>query len=511
MQYRKYQKETIQKIRELMHDTKVIFEDVPTGGGKSFINVLTAYEEGSGYITTPLKPLVDQYDRDLSSVFAGMGTIIKGRNNYDCIYSIANGNTTENSADGARCQTDSDWKCPYKSECYYYKAKYEAIASKVTVTTLAYMLNAIVREINNFGDIQIEEDEDENQVLKHWNKRKVLVIDEAHGLPDALADFYSFGTTDKKILFNLTGEVTHDLDYIIKYTEDEIERVKDEEQDEDKRRRRIFRLKTRLQTLENVKNNIDDFIYNFTENSATFKPFSVKNMAASIWKNFDNIVLSSATFLNYDRLIEETGLPNNYAVVSMPSQFPPENSRIYFKNIEKLNYKNINESIPKLYKSIVEILEKHKDEKGIIHNTSYKLQKALYEYDNDRFFIHENSKDKAEVMEEWQNSKNGVLLAVKMEEGIDLKYDKARFQIIVKTPYPDTSDKWIKKHLEVDGWDWYNERALLTLVQACGRVMRANDDYGITYLLDTNSFILIARYRHILQKWFLERIVWKKN
>ena len=123
MEYRKYQKETIQKIRELMREHKVIFEDVPTGGGKSFINIITATEEGGGYITTPLKSLVDQYERDFQNTFSGLGKVIKGRNSYECIYSIANGNTTDNTADGARCQIESDWKCPYKKQCYYYIAK----------------------------------------------------------------------------------------------------------------------------------------------------------------------------------------------------------------------------------------------------------------------------------------------------------------------------------------------------------------------------------------------------
>ena len=508
MEYRKYQKETIQKIRELMREHKVIFEDVPTGGGKSFINIITATEEGGGYITTPLKSLVDQYERDFQNTFSGLGKVIKGRNSYECIYSIANGNTTDNTADGARCQIESDWKCPYKKQCYYYIAKYDAIASPVTATTFAYFINGIVRELKANFTVK-EDDEEKDKDKKHWNKRKVLIIDEAHGLADALADYYSFSTTDKKILYNLTGDFDTDIKFILKYTLDEIKRYKDEG-NTDKALRQIYRLSLRLKTLENISSNKEEFIYNLTKTSSTFKPFSVKSMASSLWDNFDNIVLSSATFLNYDRLIKDCGLPEDYAIVSMPSKFPAENSRIYFKNVAKLNYKNIDENIPNLYRTIVNILEKHKDEKGIIHNTSYKLQNALYEYDNSRFFIHQSG-NKKEALEEWQQSKNGVLLAVKMEEGLDLKYDMARFQIIVKTPYLDTTDKWIAKHLEVDGWDWYNERSLLTLVQACGRVMRAEDDYGTTYLLDTNSFILIAKYRHILQKWFLERIVWKKS
>jgi uncharacterized membrane protein YgcG len=99
-----------------------------------------------------------------------------------------------------------------------------------------------------------------------------------------------------------------------------------------------------------------------------------------------------------------------------------------------------------------------------------------------------------------------VFLSVKMEEALDLEGDLARWQLLCKAPYPNTSDSRVAHRLEDDQWAWYYRTALRTVVQACGRVVRAPDDYGATYLADSSLLDLFDRARTDMPDWFREQV-----
>jgi Rad3-related DNA helicase len=71
-----------------------------------------------------------------------------------------------------------------------------------------------------------------------------------------------------------------------------------------------------------------------------------------------------------------------------------------------------------------------------------------------------------------------------MTEGVDLKDDLSRFQIIMKVPYPYLGDKLIKK--KMNKYDWYYGYATAkTVVQSVGRSVRNDKDVAVTYILDS--------------------------
>ena len=49
--------------------------------------------------------------------------------------------------------------------------------------------------------------------------------------------------------------------------------------------------------------------------------------------------------------------------------------------------------------------------------------------------------------------------------------------------------------------------ALQQVIQASGRIMRNDRDWGDTYVLDMNATKLISKYRTEFPRWFLDRIV----
>ena len=91
-------------------------------------------------------------------------------------------------------------------------------------------------------------------------------------------------------------------------------------------------------------------------------------------------------------------------------------------------------------------------------------------------------------------------------QGLDLKGDLGKWQIIIKLPYPSLGGKRIKKLFEEDP-GWYRMRMLISLVQACGRCTRSSEDESVTYILDGLSAKTIIDCKKILPKHFIDRIV----
>ena len=78
-----------------------------------------------------------------------------------------------------------------------------------------------------------------------------------------------------------------------------------------------------------------------------------------------------------------------------------------------------------------------------------------------------------------------VLLSPSMQEGVDLKGDMSRFQILCKIPYPYLGDKLVRKRMNKWSW-WYPLQTAKAIVQSVGRSIRTNDDEAITYILDAD-------------------------
>ena len=93
-----------------------------------------------------------------------------------------------------------------------------------------------------------------------------------------------------------------------------------------------------------------------------------------------------------------------------------------------------------------------------------------------------------------------------MTFGVDLKGDLAKFQILVKAAFLPLNDERVKTVMESDK-NWYVNKMLDDLIQACGRGVRSKQDECITYILDSNITNNVLRYKHKLPKHFLDRFV----
>ena len=251
------------------------------------------------------------------------------------------------------------------------------------------------------------------------------------------------------------------------------------------------------------------------ELSVSWKPYDPAPLLNSLWSLFPKVVFSSATFLNIPTFLNRLGLdPSGASVVTVPSTFPPGKAPIRFPLNAHLSKSFLDpENRPSLMvvvREIERIAREHPGAKGVIHFPSYEWFRAVFEKLSEdvreRAMIHTPG-TRNERLSEFKSSKEAsIMFAIKMEEGTDFPDEQARWQIIVKTPYQDLGDEWIRLHKDKMGQRWYDLSALQQIIQASGRIVRSKDDWGETYILDMNALKLINRYRGECPDWFLKRL-----
>lgn len=171
------------------------------------------------------------------------------------------------------------------------------------------------------------------------------------------------------------------------------------------------------------------------------------------------------------------------------SPFPVQNRPIKAYNIGEMSYNTMQGLLPTIASTIDSIMEDYNKVKGIIHVTSYTqadyIQKNVSRENRQRLLVTGGGISQAEILRKHEVSDNSVLISPSMHQGVDLKDDLSRFQIIVKVPYPDLSDKRTLKKMKQDG-NWYRWQTMLRIVQTYGRSVRSETDQAVTFILDSN-------------------------
>lgn len=248
----------------------------------------------------------------------------------------------------------------------------------------------------------------------------------------------------------------------------------------------------------------------------TIKPLTATLFADDIlFRKADKILMMSATILDFGTFMRNLGISREDAeIMAVDSEFPLENRPIFYKPQGNMGWRTKQETLPKVAAMVGKILGKYADKKGIIHTHSYEINRYIVGYLQslglgDRIVTHDNSKgarDRAVLEHMSDLTRPTVLLSPSMTEGLDLKEDLSRFQVITKVPYPFL-DEYIKARMQRDP-AWYQWLTGLTLVQATGRSVRSKTDKAHTYILDSGFGDFISRNERNLPKWWVDSIVW---
>jgi len=514
--YRGAQEQALADIRAAFEaGNDVVLVRAPTGSGKSLLaraiagcarhaGEAEAGEVIDAYYTTPQ---VSQLDDVASDDLLTDLKVIRGKNNYDCILP----GETDTPVDQAPCARERMFDCQVKHRCPYFSDRAIAANNPVAAMTLAYFMQTAGSDV--FG------------------RRDVLVIDEAHGLGN-WAEMYAtidLGPDTVPIWDACEPPEVGGLDDAARYADQldtmagrrltELRQQAELDPEEAAERDRLVQLQSDLSWF------VED--YRDTESATTWvvdqpdgagtrvtiKPMAPeKYLNHTVWDRAEKFALLSATILNKDAFCANVGLaPDRVALVEVPHTFPVENRPLYDVTQGKMTYEDRDETIPKVAETLVRIMAAHPDEKGLVHCHSYAIQDQLRSHlrefgVDDRVRAHDKN-DRDAQLSTWKRTDDPeVFLSVKMEEALDLEGDLCRWQLLCKAPYPNTRDSRVAARLEDDQWGWYYRTALRTVIQACGRVVRAPDDHGATYLADSSLLDLFERARVDMPDWFAEQV-----
>jgi len=244
-----------------------------------------------------------------------------------------------------------------------------------------------------------------------------------------------------------------------------------------------------------------------------FRPLTVDMFAPDcLLKYGQQRLYLSATILDKKSFCHSLGIKTDEAAfIRVPSTFPAENRKIFFTNSGYMNIANINDTLPEIVNDLKKALSYHKKEKGLIHCHSYKIANYIQENLQDSRLIFHDTLTREKMLQRFMLSDEpSVLVSPSMTEGLDLKDDLARWEVIVKIPYLYLGDKQVSRRMAIDP-DWYNWQTCLTLVQSYGRIFRSEEDWGTAYIFDSGARGFIQRNRSILPDWFIEACQFSKG
>ncbi len=476
----------------------------------------------SSFTVTASKHLQDQYIKDISFLKP-----VKGKQNFPCLKLMNSEKMTNTrramrwglTCDKGQCQekVSKNGKeiieiCKFKptikqveenkyepNSCHYYLQKYDALVSKHSLWNYhAYF------QIMRFN----------KKLFEDYLDRKISVFDEAHKIEDQIIQFVGFDIFSGQIEeCELSPERYDfsDLDSMLQLTDDiaysYAKKIKEIKQSpayqKDPDYQLITRLERRYDRAAQAKIDImadkDNFIVNapmkdFNGNfrNISLKPIDVSKFSNSFFTTEFQIFMSAT--IDHRSFCENMGFEqDDVAFVDTPkSPFPIEHRKIDLLNIKRLSYGSTDEDELEVIRCIDRILNEHSDERGLILTSSiprcHKIMRYLSPNNQKRIRIcHSNNKDgktQDEVITEHALDPSGVLLSSSLWEGVDLKDDLSRFQIIAKVPYPNYTEKRVKAKMEKFPL-WYTSQTLTKILQGFGRSIRSEDDWAKTYVLDS--------------------------
>lgn len=503
---------------------KFIVIEAGTGVGKSAIGLTVArmlsgegdgsYNAGSYFLTTQ-KILQEQYVKDFGG-FKGPMKSIKSSSNYTC-----NFNKKTSCGESLRALKTAEKNSRFFKacafNCVYKKAKESFIGSSEGVTNFPYFL----AETQYSGKIE---------------PREVLIIDEAHNVDSELSKFIEITISEKfcKSFLNLSipNGLTQ-LQYIGWITDTYLATTASKLSHLERMIEKYVGLKEKIRSgefasiakkfemLDKHVCKVRRFLELYDSNNwvmndlpadrmssrkLQFKPIDISPYAEEMLYRFGKtVIFMSATILDKDAYATSVGIPaENMSFITLPSPFPAENRPVIYAGVGKMSSSSIEETLPKIVEAVKQIMKEHKNDKGIIHCHSYKVASYIKKnIRSTRLLIH-GSDNRDVILEKHKKSKKPtVLISPSMTEGVDLKGDLSRFQVICKVPYPYLGDKLVRKKMNKWKW-WYSLQTAKTILQAVGRSVRSKDDTAATYILDADFDRFYNSNRSLFPRTFKE-------
>lgn len=519
MKPRPQQIDLIQKCKNSINSgKKYILINAPTGSGKSYFALMFSnwYKnnvDGNAKIDiiTNTKLLQEQYHDSFDFIH-----VLKGQSNYRC---------NENNCN---CQEGKELNSILKKKCLscpYDIARLSWINGEMAITNFHMFCTFSIYQPN---------------IIQQRNSN-LLIVDEAHNFESIFCDYLSTKLSGKLLKkygmelvetefyeqkFIKIKTISQMMDFIIddflpkvrslnSKFEDIIsdgipEEVKEYTKYYTYTKSQISKFETILEKYEADPSNWSlDRVYNKDKNlELLIEPiWGYDYLNEYVWSNYDHVVFMSGSILDRELFSYINGLPIELTdFYELESTFALENRPLYYtKNIGKMTYDLKELTFQNQIPIIEKILKKYENNNGIIHTTNYELASWVKNsIKSDRLLFHETENRENVYNEFIKQNDNKVIVSPSMTTGISLDDDLSRFQILLKVPYPNISSNKIKAR-QKSNKKWYDWQTCVDIIQAYGRIIRSECDYGDTFILDS-CFSDILKKTNYFPRWFTDAI-----
>lgn len=474
---------------------KFVLLELPTGTGKSAVAIAAAEWAsawGSGaYILSPQKTLTAQYMRDFEHL--GLAEL-RGRASYSC------NDFGTDCAMGANLRgrdTSLCLKCPYRS------AKDEFVSRRMGVTNFDYFL----AETLYSGQLP---------------KRSLLVLDEAHNLEQKLLGFTDFEVSPFSLQkYSVAipsiddGNTSAAMEWIeeqmIPAVNNFLSEIPEEDVERSDERVKAASLLRRMRRF--VAGNQAEWEFWDDKKNLVFRPLSAAKYAGEfLFSRAEMVVIMSATILDFNIFCRAVGIEKeDCECLTVPSDFPVSNRPIFYRPLGSMNFRNKGKTLPKIAEALDKLLRARPDRKGLIHTNSYEMNSELTRAlmaagHRSRIITHGPGGAEAAIERHFLSPGPTVLCSPSMTEGLDLRDDLSRFQVIVKVPYPPFTDPYVTARRRLDK-AWYPWQTAMRLIQATGRSVRSETDFAETYIVDSDFGVFRRINRRLLPGWWLDAVI----
>ena len=544
LQARDDQKEILNAIEQRLKSgySKIILS-APTGIGKSAIAMTLATSYEKSFVITSSKNLQDQYVDDFDALVP-----VKGKSNFPCFkameqksidlqeYDVAlrqglscnKGECEERSKEGKR------QNCKFKpliqafqdkrfdeTICPYYEQKYSALLADHSVWNYSSYFQTIKYNRGTYEE---------------YLNRNISIFDEAHSIEDQILHFVGIEILKTHIdecEIRIESYDLSDITMIVELLRDIAEfyarKTKEIQESRAYQENPNYNLINKLdnnrtkfaRAISEISVDLNNFIINEPNyekgkfKSITLKPLDVSKYVKEFFITPFQIFMSAT--INEESFSQNIGFSSDkIAFVDTPhSPFHLENRKVEFLNTARLSYNSPQVNENRVFFQIDELLSKHKNQRGLILTSSRvrceNIVKNLSPKNKNRIRIcharNPNGKTQDNVVKEHANSKDGVLISSSLWQGVDLKDDLSRFQIIAKAPFPNPTEKWVESKMDIYPF-WYTSQTISKILQGLGRSVRSKQDYAITYILDSMIEPLLNNSKNLVPKSYYDVFGW---
>jgi len=473
-------------IRTVLHaKTPHVVIQAPTGSGKTAIaGALSVLDERRTVVLTGTKGLQDQY----ANVLGNLLYDFRGMQNYECLAArdefkaIISPRRLPLRCDHGPCHSGAH--CTLKDNgCLYFDAKRSFLASSRGLTNYSCWL-AQRRYGQGLGAAQ------------------GLFCDEAHTLPEQLMAAYRIEVPNG-LLDGVRAPRT------VKgwrlWAEQQIAELASGSDDDTRAKREKV-----IEDLKALAKIDDTWAWDMERDQTVFEP-TIPRLLLPLLHTFDKastVVYLSATITPHTLKLLNIST-SDVTFEALRSTFPRERRPVYVLLAPRVDFRMTDQAKGDWIQCIADFIDKRTDRNGIIETVSFDRAEAIWNvlHNGRNLMLHRRGVPAAVIVRQFVSAPRGtVLISPSVTTGFDFPYQLCEFIVIAKLPFPNTQSYLVKARVKATP-GYRDHLTTQTLVQGCGRGMRAADDQCEVAIVDGHARWWLEQASDLLPEWFAESIV----